>query len=328
MTPGERVIALDRVLANIDTSKIIPKNVEGVKADPPPIFFSKTSAVLVNIDGDPIWAPIPQNDLKTAVNTNWDLFEHAPTKTYYLRNDRVWLKAADVKGPWGPAGTLPESFKKLPADDNWKEVKASPPRPVDQRQPGAEGVRQHAAGGVDSAARRAELSGRPGGETVSSGSATPRATCSGWASKAPVYFLVAGRWFSAPDFTGPWTFATPNLPADVQADSARASALARPRVGAWHAAGRRSHSPRADSADGARQQDGAGARGHVSGRHRRVQADRDDHGAACGEYRQGHPQGRRPLLHVLRRRVVHVDGGDGPVEGHGRGAEADLRDSR
>ena len=60
----ERVIALDRVLANIDTSQIIPKNVEGVKADPPPIFFSKTPAVLVNIDGEPIWAPIPQNDLQ------------------------------------------------------------------------------------------------------------------------------------------------------------------------------------------------------------------------------------------------------------------------
>ena len=38
--PQERVIALDRVLAAIDKSQIIPKNVEGVKADPPPIFFS------------------------------------------------------------------------------------------------------------------------------------------------------------------------------------------------------------------------------------------------------------------------------------------------
>src|SRR5690606_15511095 len=28
----------------------------------------------------------------------------------------------------------------------------------------------------------------------------------------PVYYLVAGRWFQAPDFTGPWTFATPTLP--------------------------------------------------------------------------------------------------------------------
>ena len=32
----------------------------------------------------------------------------------------------------------------------------------------------------------------------------------------PVYYLVAGRWFSAPDFTGPWTFATPTLPADFK----------------------------------------------------------------------------------------------------------------
>jgi hypothetical protein len=31
-----------------------------------------------------------------------------------------------------------------------------------------------------------------------------------------VYYLVAGRWFSAPDFKGPWTFATPNLPEDFK----------------------------------------------------------------------------------------------------------------
>ena len=100
----ERVIALDRVLANLDKSTIVVKNVEGVKADPPPIFFSKTPAVIVNLDGEPIWSPIKDNDLKFAVNTNWDLFQHGPTKTFYLRNDDAWLKATDVKGPWTPAG--------------------------------------------------------------------------------------------------------------------------------------------------------------------------------------------------------------------------------
>jgi len=77
----ERVIALDRVLASVDRSQIIPKEVPGVKADPPVIFSSQTSAVLVNIDGEPIWSPIKENDLKYAVNTNWDLFLHDPTKT-------------------------------------------------------------------------------------------------------------------------------------------------------------------------------------------------------------------------------------------------------
>jgi hypothetical protein len=31
-----------------------------------------------------------------------------------------------------------------------------------------------------------------------------------------VYLLVSGRWFSAPDFAGPWTFATPALPAEFK----------------------------------------------------------------------------------------------------------------
>ena len=32
-----------------------------------------------------------------------------------------------MKGAWAPAGQLPESFKKLPADENFKEVKAAVP---------------------------------------------------------------------------------------------------------------------------------------------------------------------------------------------------------
>src|SRR5262245_1189676 len=71
----DRVISLDRLLAGVDTSQLSPKNTEGLKADPPKVFVSETPAVVVNLDGDPIWSPIPGNDLKFAVNTNWDLFE-------------------------------------------------------------------------------------------------------------------------------------------------------------------------------------------------------------------------------------------------------------
>ena len=208
----ERVIALDRVLANIDTSAIIPKNVEGVKADPPPIFFSKTPAVLVNIDGDPIWNPIPQNDLVSAVNTNWDLFQHSPTKTFYLRNETVWLKATDLKGPWTPAGKLPESFAKLPNDENWKDVKSSlPGRTINANQVPQVFVSQVPAELI-------LLRGEPTYLAVQG--ATPLVWVSNTDSDVfrmgatgPVYFLVAGRWFSSRDFTGPWTFVTPNLPA-------------------------------------------------------------------------------------------------------------------
>jgi hypothetical protein len=127
LSGDERIIALDRVLTSVDKSNIVPKNVEGVKATPPPIFFSQTPAIMVNIDGEPIWSPIKEVDLKFAVNTNWDLFEHTPTKTFYLRFNDSWLTATDITAAWKPAGKLPDSFQKLPADDNWMEVKAALP---------------------------------------------------------------------------------------------------------------------------------------------------------------------------------------------------------
>ncbi len=210
----DRVIGLDRVLASVDRSQITPKNVEGVKADPPTIFYSPGPAILVNLDGDVIWSPIAQNDLRFAVNTNWDLFEHGPTKTLYLRNQDTWLQATDVKGPWTAAGTLPESFKKLPADDNWKDVKAAVPgKKLDPKKAPKVFV-------STTPAEMILLTGKPEYEPVAGTSLVwVRNTESDVfrvGGTGPVYYLVAGRWFSAPDFTGPWTFATPNMPADFQ----------------------------------------------------------------------------------------------------------------
>ena len=224
----DRVIALDRVLEMVDKSTIVAKDAAGVKADPPTIFFSKTPAVLVNIDSEPIWSPIRENDLKFAVNTNWDLFLHEPTKTYYLRHDNTFLKTTDLKGAWAPAGDLPESFKKLPADDNWKDVKAALP---------GKKIKANQAPKVFVSQQPAELillTGEPSyvlvtgtkdllwvNNTESDVFRTGRT--------GTVYYLVAGRWFSAADFTGPWTFATPNLPADfakIPLEHARSRVLA------------------------------------------------------------------------------------------------------
>ena len=208
----ERVIALDRVLTGMDKSQIAPKNLEGIKADPPTIFFSKTPAAIVNLDGEPIWSPIRDNDLKFAVNTNWDLFQLGTD--YYLRNNDNWLKATDVKGPWAPAGQLPGSFKKLPADENWKDVKSALPGRT---------ISPKAVPTIFVSLTPAELillTGEPVYQAV-------EGTGLLWVSNTEsdlfrmgktglIYYLVAGRWFSAKDFTGPWTFASPSLPEDFK----------------------------------------------------------------------------------------------------------------
>jgi len=206
----ERVLALDRVLAAFDASTIRAKNNEGVKADPPAVFYSTSPALIVNIDGEPVWSPIAMNDLRYAVNTNWDLFEHQPTKTYYLRHETAWLKASAIAGPWTAAGTLPPSFAKLPADDNFKDVRAAVPG--------------HAAAMVPKVfvsttpAELILLQGPPRyqrvGDTGLLWVQNTESDVFRLGESGPVFFLVAGRWFSAPGFNGPWTFATPSLPGD------------------------------------------------------------------------------------------------------------------
>ena len=185
-----------------------------MKADPPTIFFSKKPALLVNLDGEPIWSPIKENDLKFAVNTNWDLFQHDPTKVYYLRNEQSWLQAQDLKGPWIAAGKLPESFAKLPSDDNWKDVKAALPG----KKLSADKLPQVFVSSAP--AEMILLTGEPKYEPVAGTSllwvSNTESDVFRVGAKGAVYYLVAGRWFSAPDFSGPWTFATPKLPEDFQ----------------------------------------------------------------------------------------------------------------
>jgi hypothetical protein len=210
--PAERMIELDRVLAQLDKSLIIPKNVEGLRADPPKIFLSRTPAILLNFDGEPIWSPIKENELKFAVNTNWDVFQHQPTGIYYLRNDTSWLMSTDLKGPWTQANKLPDSFMKLPADDNWKDVIAN--------LPGKHAAQSPAVYFSTEPAELILIEGAPNFVPVPGTSllwvSNTESDLFTMGTDGPVFYLVAGRWFRAPNWNGNWVFATPNLPEDFK----------------------------------------------------------------------------------------------------------------
>ena len=208
---NERVLDLDRLMAYIADSPLQVKNTEGLKADPPKIYSAAAPAILVNLDGEPIWSPIKDLDLKYAVNTNWDLFEHGPTKTLYLRHEQGWLQATVVTGPWAAVDKLPESFKKLPLDDNWKDVKAAVPGKkftattlpkVFVSQEPAELIV------IEGPIAYKPIQGLPTLLWVSNS----EADVFRMGKSGDFYFLVAGRWFKAASLDGPWTFATPTLP--------------------------------------------------------------------------------------------------------------------
>jgi hypothetical protein len=207
-----RSISIDRILVSLDRAGI--KNVE-VKNDPPKIFFSKKPSVLVIFDGKPILSPISGNDLKYAVNTNWDVFYDEEAKTVYLRNEKSWLTASDMNGPYSPTDKLPKSFKKLPNDENWSDVLLSIP---------PEKVKPEAVPVVLVSEEPAELillKGEPDYKPI------PQTNLV-WVSNTQsdlifnptdsyYYYLVSGRWFKTKSLeNGPWSFTTPNLPEDFK----------------------------------------------------------------------------------------------------------------
>jgi hypothetical protein len=214
--PAEgRTMTLDQVLAAVELRPAAPKNIRGLKADPPPIFISTRPAALVNIDGSPIWHTVGKGPLQYAVNTNWDLIRDPASATYFLRDGRSWLAASNVLGPWTRPRTLPASFNHLPDGPRWEPALASVPPST------AAPTRARAVFVSRQPAELIEFAGDPVYRPV------PGTTKLQWVSNTDsdvfregrtgtVYYLVAGRWFAAPDFTGPWTFATPTLPAEFR----------------------------------------------------------------------------------------------------------------
>jgi len=208
----DRVITLDRVLAYVDKSTINPKNVAGLKSDPPRIILTQTPSLLVSFDGEPIWSPIKDNELKFAVNTNWDIFQHQSTGLYYLRHDTGWLRATDLKGYWSNAGKLPDSFNKLPQDDNWKDVRANLPGAAIKKLPKVYVTTDP----TELIVINGEPEYVPVPNTGLLWISNSESDLFRMGKDGPLFYLVAGRWFQAPGLGGHWTFATPNLPEDFK----------------------------------------------------------------------------------------------------------------
>ena len=66
------LISLDRLIAAAKKKETAPT--VNVRNDPPLIFVSNQASVLLQFDGEPVFADIKDTKLQFAVNTNWPVF--------------------------------------------------------------------------------------------------------------------------------------------------------------------------------------------------------------------------------------------------------------
>ena len=224
-TMGGRRIPLDTLLLALNQTPLQTQPV-ATQNTPPVIFHSNSPAILVVTDGKPVLTALQGTGLSFAVNTNWSLFQQTATGEWFLLDGSTWLSAPDFTGPYQPAGVLPPDFNKLPNDASFADVKKYVPNGPAPADPPTVFVSTKPAQIIVTKGPPvlAPIAGAPL-QFVKNASAE---IIFDPASKN-YYVLFSGRWFSAPGLTGPWAYATPNLPATfalIPANGPQADVLA------------------------------------------------------------------------------------------------------
>ena len=192
-----------------------PESMPGVqlKNDPPDIYVSYKPAILLDVDGQPIRAAILNTKLECVINTRWPLFFDPQSSMFYLLAGDQWLTAVALQGPWFPAKNLPKDMNMLVKKPEWSSLKKFIPL--------APAKRNAIVPAVFYSTKPAEIilfNGQPvyaqiPGTRLAYATNTINYVFFHTATNS-YYYLTAGRWFAASRLEGPWTFASPNLPAD------------------------------------------------------------------------------------------------------------------
>jgi hypothetical protein len=213
-----RTISLDRLEASLAASGVKHAPVE-VMNDPPHVVVSYTPAILVPVNGAPVWKPVVDSRFQRVINTSALILKGGLGDPLYMHVYDGWLTAASIDGPW----TL-SSFQPVGMDDVARKLAGS-------------GSVDLLDGGPRSDPKPALADGVP--NIVVSQGPTELIVFKGrpdfvpitgtqllWAANTTAdvfvatgnndyYVLMAGRWFRAPALSGPWSFVPANaLPAD------------------------------------------------------------------------------------------------------------------
>ena len=217
-------IPLDRLEAALAIEKAEKRGRSvPVKNEPPQFVFSRTAAVLVAIEGEPVWRPVEDTGLLRVFNTRALLLKDSAGQIYLHLFDG-FLGAPSLSGPWTavkkPPTPVGQAAKKL-AQAKVVDLMEGPPDEKTGKKPSlATAVPQ-----IITATRPTELivtEGPPDWVPIQTTNLLYVKNTTGNVFKhlgdQQTYVLVTGRWFRAPDFQGPWQFvAGTELPADFAA---------------------------------------------------------------------------------------------------------------
>jgi hypothetical protein len=209
---GPSTMSLDRLEESL---KVIGAEKQGaavpVRNDPPAFLFSEVPAMLVLVDGNPVWRPAPGSNLLRVLNTRALILQDA-SSTSYIHVLDGWMTARSLAGPWtvakkGPKGA--DAVAKQLADQKIVDLLQGSPDETTKKMP----TLAKDAPVLFVATKPTELvvfDGEPDWVPIDGTNLLYVTNTTGNVfediANQLTYILVTGRWFSAPDLDGPWTF--------------------------------------------------------------------------------------------------------------------------
>lgn len=140
------------------------------------------------------------------------LFFDKSSSQYYLLVDNIWLSSGDLHGPWSRVTKLSKAFDKLPDSGKFATAKKAIPPPAVSNPIIPQVCYSTVPAEVILFDGQPTYSAIPGTQLVYANNTDSPVFV--YSATQAYYYLAAGRWFSAPSLTGPWTFASLNLPTD------------------------------------------------------------------------------------------------------------------
>jgi hypothetical protein len=217
---GPFTISLDRMEAALAVAGA-HKNAQSVAVqNPVPAFvFSKTPAVLVSIDGDPVWRPVTGTPYQRVLNTRPLLLRDASGTVYFHLFDG-FLQAPGLAGPWTLSTNTPPGVVSAAANLGTSGAVDLMEGPTDEKTGNKPSLKARTPG-VIVVTQPTELIVTDGeADLVGAGGdghllyvKNTDANVFLDVDDQQTYVLVSGRWFTAPNFNGPWRYvAAKDLP--------------------------------------------------------------------------------------------------------------------
>ena len=223
-------ISLDRLEANLAILKARQRAAsQPLNNNPPAIIFSTKPAMVVPVDGPPVYRPVENTDLERVFNTR-ALILRDKSGEHFLHLFDGYVQAAGLAGPWITARKVPADVKK--AEDQAVKAKqvdllAGQENPKTKQKPSLKSTPVPTLYVTSLPTELVVIQGEPqwapipGTQLLYITNTVSHVFKELTAQKN--YVLISGRWFRAASFDGPWEFvpgaALPKDFADIPDDS-------------------------------------------------------------------------------------------------------------